>query len=124
MKELRVLLGVYLLSLLVLLACRKVVDVPVPVIDLGKKSTAFAFKSIPYVENGTVVFKMQATVGAKYSIQVIDIRGDVKVKQGLLASSELELIKLPLDKVNIGAYDLVVLDITGAEIKLPIIKKI
>lgn len=125
MKELRVLMGVYLLCILVLLACRKVIDVPAPVvIDLGKESKSFAFKSIPYIDNGTVVFFLQTTIGAKYSIQVVDIRGDVKVKQGLLATKELEVVKLPLDKISIGAFDLIVLDIKGAEIKQPIIKKL
>lgn len=125
MKELRVLLGIYFLAILILIACTKVATVPTPqVIDLGKPSMRMSFKSAPVITNGNVVFSIQTTVGAKYSVQVVDIAGDVKVKQGVLADKEVETIILPLDKVNAGAYDIVILDVAGAEIKQPITKKI
>lgn len=125
MKELRVLIGIYLLLILLVIACTKIAPGPMPVvIDLGKESAAVKFVSAPVVNNGTVTFSLQTTIGAKYSVQVVDIRGDVKVKQGILADSDLEVITLPLDKVDIGAYDLIILDVKGAEIKQPIIKKI
>jgi hypothetical protein len=123
MKELRVLFAVYILIILSIYACTKHLDVPAPTIDLGKQSAEVSFASLPTVENGKVIFSVQVTPGAKYSIQITDLAGDIKVKQGLLATDTIHKISLPLDKVVIGIYDVVVMDIKGNEIKQPIIKK-
>jgi hypothetical protein len=82
------------------------------------------FSSLPTVNNGTVTFDLQTTPGAKYSIQVTDISGDIKVKQGLLATDTIQKVSLSLDKIGVGIYDVVVMDIKGNEIKQPITKKL
>jgi hypothetical protein len=125
MKELRVLLGIYITMIVVLIACTKHVDVVTPeTIDFGKQSTGMSFTSFPITSNGTVTFSVQVTPGSKYSIQVINISGDIKVKQGLLAKDTIEKITVPLNQIGTGIYDVVVMDIQGNEIKQPIIKKL
>lgn len=124
MKELRVLFGVYITIIVLIYACTKHIDTPVTPIDFGVKSTAISFASLPTVSNGTVTFSVKTTPGAKYSIQVTDLSGDIKVKQGLLATDTLQKVSLPLDKVAVGIYDVVVMDIKGNEIKQPITKKL
>jgi hypothetical protein len=122
MKELRLLFGVYITIIVLLIACTKHIDVVAPEINLGKESTGMSFTSSPVINNGKVTFSVQVTPDAKYSVQIVDISGDVKVKQGLTATKSIETISMPLDKF--GAFDVVVLDIKGNEIKQPIIKKI
>jgi len=122
MKELRVLFGVYITIIVLLISCRKNIDVTTPQLTLGKESTGMTFTSSPVVSNGKVTFSIKVTPDAKYSIQIVDISGDVKVKQGLTAIDTVQKISLPLDKI--GAFDVVVLDIKGNEIKQPIIKKL
>jgi hypothetical protein len=122
MKELRVLFGIYITVIVLLIACTKQIDVVTPQINLGKESTGMSFTSSPVIVNGKVTFSIKVTPDAKYSVQIVDISGDVKVKQGLTAVDTIQKISLPLDKI--GAFDVVVLDIKGNEIKQPIIKKI
>lgn len=122
MKELRTLFGIYIAIIVLLIACTKHIDVVTPEINLGKTSTGMEFTSSPVVNNGKVTFSIRVTPDAKYSVQIVDISGDVKVKQGLTAIDTIQKISLPLDKV--GAFDVVILDIKGNEIKQPIIKKI
>jgi len=125
MKELKVLLGVYIAIIVLLIACTKHFDsLPTATIDLGKQSNAISFASLPTVSNGVVTFDVQTTPGAKYSIQITDISGDIKVKQGLLATDTLQKVSLPLDKLGVGIYDVTVMDIKGNEIKQPITKKL
>ena len=124
MKELRILFGIYITMIVLLIACTKHIDTAVTVIDLGKQSTGMNFSSLPTVNNGTVTFDLQTTPGAKYSIQVTDISGDIKVKQGLLATDTIQKVSLSLDKIGVGIYDVVVMDIKGNEIKQPITKKL
>lgn len=125
MKELRILLGIYITIIVVLIACTKHIDsLPEPTINLGKQSAEVSFASLPTVENGKVIFSVKVTPGAKYSIQITDLAGDIKMKQGLLATDTIQTISLPLDKVALGMYDIVVMDIKGNEIKQPIIKKL
>ena len=125
MKELKVLLGVYITIVVLLIACTKHFDtLPIAGIDLGKQSTAISFASFPTVDKGQVTFSVQVTPGAKYSIQITDLSGDIKVKQGLLATDTLQKVSRPLDKLAVGSYDVTVMDIKGNEIKQPITKKI
>ena len=124
MKELKVLLGIYITIIVLLIACTKHVDTAIAPIDLGKQSTGMSFSSLPTVSNGNVTFSVQTTPGAKYSIQVTDLSGDIKVKQGLLATDTIQKVSLPLNKLNVGIYDVVVMDIQGNEIKQPITKKL
>lgn len=124
MKELKVLLGVYFTMIIILIACTKHIDAPVQSFDLGVKSSSINFTSLPIVNNGTVTFSVHVTPGARYSIQITDLSGDIKVKQGLLANDTIHKVSLPLDKIGVGIYDVTVMDIQGNEIKQPITKKI
>jgi len=124
MKELRVLFGVYITIIVLLIACTKHVEIVTPTpLDFGRQSTGMNFTSFPTTSNGSVTFSVQVTPGSKYSVQITNISGDIKVKQGLLAKDTIEKVTVPLDKIGTGMYDVVVMDIQGNEIKQPIIKK-
>lgn len=118
MKEITKLLGVYLLTIIILIiACRKV-DVPTPVINLGKVATATSIEKIePVVTTGPVILTLSVTKDAKYSIQLIDLKGDVKSATGFTADKDLVIKNLDYSDVNSGDYTIVLLDISGNEYK-------
>jgi hypothetical protein len=122
MKELRLLLGIYIAIIILVVACTKTVSITQPPLSLGVTAAPMQFVTSPFVDGGNVKFTIQTTPGAKYSVQIVDISGDIKVKQGLTAVDTIQKISLPLDKI--GAFDVIILDIKGNEIKQPIIKKI
>jgi hypothetical protein len=106
-----------------LLGCTKV-DVPQPQnIDLGIKSAGTSIKSI--VQSGNVITAdFQTTIGAKYSIQVIPFGKDEPVrKEGFTASDTLTKKVLNLSDLPKRNYDIIFIDITGNEVKYPIIIK-
>jgi hypothetical protein len=80
------------------------------------------FASKPTVENN-YTFKANVTPGSKYSIQITNIKGDVISSQGLNADETVETIKLDVDKINPGMYDLIFIDTKGSELKYPIVIK-
>lgn len=103
-------------------SCRKSDYVPTPKMNLGKVSTSMNFASKPTTEN-KYTFSVNVTPGSKYSVQITDIKGDVLSSQGLNADEELETIKLNIDKINPGMYDLIFIDTKGNELKYPIVIK-
>lgn len=116
MKELRVLLGIYFLIIIALIACTKVVSTPV--IELGEKATATKINSVyPPITSGKVTANLSVTPGAKYSIQLIDLRGDVKYSTGFTADKTLVTRELDYSDVNSGDYAVVLIDISGNEYK-------
>jgi hypothetical protein len=116
MKELRVLLGIYLLIIIVLIACTKVV--PTPVIELGKEATSTTINSVnPPISSGKVIANLSVTPGAKYSLQLIDIKGDVKSATGFTADKDLVIKELDYSDVNSGDYTVTLVDISGKEYK-------
>lgn len=116
MKELRVLLGVYLLIIVAVIACTKVVSTPV--IELGEKATATKINSVyPPITTGKVVANLSVTVGSKYSLQLIDLKGDVKYITGFTADKELVIKELDYSDVKSGDYTVVLIDIFGSEYK-------
>lgn len=116
MKELRVLLGVYLLIIVAVIACTKVVSTPV--IELGEKATATKINSVyPPITTGKVVANLSVTVGSKYSLQLIDLKGDVKYITGFTADKELIIKELDYSDVKSGDYTVVLIDIFGSEYK-------
>lgn len=116
MKELLVLLGVYILSLLVLFACTKVVSTPV--IELGEQAKVTQINSVnPPISTGKVIANLSVTPGAKYSIQLIDLKGDVKSSTGFTADKELVIKELDYSEVNSGDYTVELIDIFGKEYK-------
>lgn len=103
-------------------SCRKSDYVPTPKMDLGKVSTSMSFASKPTVENNYTV-SVNVTPGSKYSVQITDIKGDVLSSQGLNADEAKETVKLDVDKIKSGMYDLIFIDTKGDEIKQPLIIK-
>ena len=107
-------------------SCRKSDYVPqiIPTaIDLGNKSTTMNFKSETVQLNNTVSFDVAVTEGSKYSFQIVDFKGDVVLTQGLNADDATEKVTLNIDKIAVGAYDLIFIDTEGNEIKKPLIIK-
>ena len=123
MKELSVLFGVYLLSILLLIACTKVVSTPT--IELGVQAKVTQINSInPPISTGKVIANLSVTTGAKYSLQLIDLKGDVKSATGFTADKDLVIKELDYSDVNSGDYSVVLIDISGKEYKRQItIKK-
>jgi hypothetical protein len=116
MKELSVLFGVYLLSLLVLFSCTKVT--PTPVIELGEQAKVTQINSVnPPVSTGKVIANLSVTPGAKYSLQLIDLKGDVKYTTGFTADKELIIKELDYSDVKSGDYAVTLIDIFGREYK-------
>jgi hypothetical protein len=118
MKEIAKLLGVYLLIIVALIfGCRKV-DTPTPVIDLGKVATSTAIEKLePVLTKGPVTLTLSVTKDAKYSIQLIDLKGDVKYSTGFTADKDLVIKNLDYSDVKSGDYTIVLLDISGNEYK-------
>lgn len=123
MKELSVLFGVYLLSILLLIACKKVTYTPA--IELGAKAKMTQINSVnPPISTGKVIASLSVTPGAKYSIQLIDLKGDVKYSTGFTADKDLIIKELDYSDVNSGDYTVTLIDIFGKEYKRQItIKK-
>lgn len=107
-----------LVLFLFIIACTKV-NAPAPVsIDLGKEATATAITDLSTaVTTGEVTITMSVTPGAKYSLQLIDLKGDVKYATGFTADNELVIKKLNYSDVNSGDYTITLIDIKGKEYK-------
>jgi hypothetical protein len=116
MKELSVLFGVYLLSILLLIACTKVASTPV--IELGVQAKMTQINSVtPPISTGKVIANLSVTPGAKYSLQLIDLKGDVKSVTGFTADKDLIIKELDYSDVNSGDYIVTLVDIFGREYK-------
>jgi hypothetical protein len=118
MKELRTLLGLYILIIVTVIACTKV-DIPAPqVIDLGKESTATAITNLSTaLVSSKVDVTMSLTPGAKYSVRLIDLGGNVKRSMGFTADNTLVIKTLDYSDVNSGDYTIELIDIKGNEYK-------
>lgn len=101
-------------------SCRKESDLNIKPLDLGKQSTGFKFNAPAINSNNNVITNISVTVGAKYSVQIIDISGDVVASKGVVADSETEIVTLDTKDVKPGVYDVIVIDTHGKEIKQPI----
>ena len=116
MKELAVLFGVYLLSILLLIACTKVASTPV--IELGVQAKMTQINSVnPPISTGKVIANLSVTPGAKYSLQLINLKGDVKSFTGFTADKDLIIKELDYSDVNSGDYTVTLIDIFGKEYK-------
>ena len=106
-----------------LTACTKVVTPPTPAIDLGVKSTSTGIKSIGQVGN-IVTAEFETTVGAKYSIQIIPFGSIEQVKKEGFTATQTTTQKIyNLSDLTKKDYDLIFIDISGKEVKYPIIIK-
>lgn len=94
-----------------------------PEINLGIQSTTTSIKSVFQNEN-VVVVELETTIGSKYSLHIIPFGSEIPIKkEGFTATSEVTRKVYDLSKESIGYYDLVFIDISGKEIKYPIMIK-
>jgi hypothetical protein len=121
MKRIIIVLGV--LVTLSIAGCRKV-DFPQPqVIDLGNQSTSTAIKSISQQGN-VVTAEFETTIGAKYSVQIIPFGSEIpSKKEGFTANQSVTTKVYDLSELSKKDYDLVFIDISGKEVKYPIVIK-
>ena len=114
-----------LLTMVVFLAaCTKVVQPPLPAIDLGQKATSTSIKKVtPIVSNGNVTVELGVTQGAKYSLQVTNLLDEELKTFGFTADDTIYIKSLDLTSLKNGDYNLVLIDISGKETKTNIIIK-
>ena len=80
-------------------------------------------KSVFQSEN-VVIIEFETTIGAKYSVQIIPFGQEIPVKkEGFTATNTTTQRVYDLSEESKGYYDLVFLDVSGKEIKYPIIIK-
>lgn len=123
MKKINKILGLGVLVTLLAVSCRKI-DIPQPqVIDLGVKSTSTAIKSI--TQNGNVITaEFATTIGSKYSVQIIPFGSETPTKkEGFTATESVTNKVYDLSDLPKKYYDIVFIDITGNEVKYPILIK-
>jgi hypothetical protein len=108
---------------LAITACRKIEVPPTQAIDLGVQSQSTGIKSIMQVNN-TVTAVFETTPGAKYSVQVIPFGSEKpSFKEGFTASDATTQKIYNLSTLTKSDYDLIFIDISGKEIKYPIVIK-
>ena len=106
-----------------LVACTKIAPTPPPTIDLGVQSQSTSIKSIVQTNN-TVTAVFETTPGAKYSVQVIPFGSEKPAfKEGFTASDVTTQKIYNLSTLTKSDYDLIFIDISGKEIKYPIVIK-
>ena len=112
-----------LIMVMFLAACTKV-DLPAPqVIDLGVVSQSTSIKSISQSGN-VVTAEFETTVGSKYSVQIIPFGSEELVKKdGFTAENALTKKVYDLSSLKKMDYDLIFIDISGKEVKYPLIIK-
>ena len=123
MKKIKSILGLGVLVTLLVVSCRKV-DLPqTQVIDLGNQSTSTSIKSI--VQKGSIVTaEFETTIGAKYSVQIIPFGSETpSKKEGFTANQSVTTKIYDLSDLSKQDYDLVFIDISGKEVKYPIVIK-
>ena len=104
-------------------ACTKIAPTPQQVIDLGVQSQATSIKSVVQINN-TVTAIFETTPGAKYSVQVIPFGSDKPAMvQGFTADAIVTKKIYDLSTLKRMDYDLIFIDISGKEIKFPIVIK-
>ena len=123
MKRIDKILGLGFLVTILAISCRKV-DLPQPqIIDLGTVSTSTAIKSITQTGN-IVTAEFETTVGSKYSVQIIPFGSETpSKKEGFTATESVTKKVYDLSDLSKKDYDLVFIDISGKEVKFPIVIK-
>ena len=123
MKKIDKILGLGFLITLLAISCTKI-DIPQPqVIDLGVKSTSTTIKSISQTGN-IVTAEFETTIGSKYSVQIIPFGSETpSKKEGFTATESVTKKQYDLSDLSKKYYDIVFIDISGNEIKYPILIK-
>jgi hypothetical protein len=104
-------------------SCRKIDTAPMPTIDLGVTSQSTGIKSIAQTNN-TVTAVFTTTPGSKYSVQIVPFGKDEPIKkEGFTATDTITKKIYNLSDLAKSDYDLIFIDISGKEVKHPIIIK-
>jgi len=113
-----------LIMVMFLVACTKIAPTPQPTtIDLGVTATSTGIKSIKQAGN-VVTAEFETTVGAKYSVQIIPFGSDEpSKKEGFTANETVTKKVFDLSNLAKKDYDLIFIDVSGKEVKYPIIIK-
>jgi hypothetical protein len=123
MKRIDRILGLGFLVALLALSCKKAVLQQPQIIDLGTTSTSTAIKSIAQTGN-IVTAEFETTIGAKYSVQIIPFGSETpSKKEGFTATETVTKKVYDLSELSKKDYDLVFIDISGKEVKYPIVIK-
>ena len=105
--------------------CQKYEEVypETPQINLGKISELTAIKLVKQ-DNNIVTAVFSTTPGAKYSIQIIPFGSETPIiKEGFTANNTEASRIFDLSDLPKKDYDLIFIDISGKEVKYPIIIK-
>lgn len=115
---------IILTTVIFLAACTKTVNMPTPTgIDLGVKSTSTAIKSVIQTNN-VITAEFEVTQGAKYSVQIVPFTSFTPIlTEGFTATSNSATKIYNLSKIPKNDYNLIFIDISGKEVKYPIIIK-
>ena len=115
---------VTLIVVMFLASCTKIAPTPQPAtIDLGVTATSTGIKSIKQVGN-TVTAEFETTVGSKYSVQIVPFGSEEPIKKdGFTAESTITKKVYDLSSLKKMDYDLIFIDISGKEVKYPLIIK-
>jgi len=113
-----------LIMVMFLAACTKIAPTPpTSTIDLGVQSQSTSIKSIVQTNN-TITAVFETTPGAKYSVQVIPFGSEKPAfKEGFTASDATTQKIYNLSTLTKSDYDLIFIDISGKEVKYPIVIK-
>ena len=112
-----------LIMVMFLAACTKIAPTPQQTIDLGVQAQATSIKSIVQINN-TVTAVFETTPGAKYSVQVVPFGSEKpSFKEGFTASDATTQKIYNLSTLTQSDYDLIFIDISGNEVKYPIVIK-
>lgn len=123
MKRIDRILGLGFLVALLALSCKKAILQQPQIIDLGTTSTSTAIKSIAQTGN-IVTAEFETTIGAKYSVQIIPFGSEIpSKKEGFTATESVTKKVYDLSELTKKDYDLVFIDISGKEVKYPIVIK-
>jgi hypothetical protein len=123
MKRIDRILGLGFLVALLALSRKKAVLQQPQIIDLGTTSTSTAIKSIAQTGN-IVTAEFETTIGAKYSVQIIPFGSETpSKKEGFTATETVTKKVYDLSELSKKDYDLVFIDISGKEVKYPIVIK-
>ena len=123
MKRIDRILGLAFLVALLALSCKKAVLQQPQIIDLGTTSTSTAIKSIAQTGN-IVTAEFETTVGAKYSVQITPFGSETPIKkEGFTATENTTQKVYNLSDLPKKDYDLTFIDISGNEVKYPIVVK-
>jgi hypothetical protein len=115
---------ILVIMVVLLSACTKIVNPPIPSIDLGKAARSTSIKRVmPIVSNGNITVELGVTQGAKYSLQITDLLDEEIKTFGFTADDTIYIKKLDLTSLKNGDYNLILIDIAGKEVRSNIIIK-